>query len=113
MQSGRLRHLVELWEYHETADKYGEPIKDYTKIGEAFAEIRPLLGRESFAEKMENTLQTHKILTRFIPTPIDSTMQIRYNGRVFEVIGNPINWMERGIFLQFNCMEQFDHDKVH
>ena len=113
MQGGRLRHLVEIWAYTEVTDGYGEPIKNYTSVGKAFAEIRPLLGRENFNEKMYRTDHTHKILMRYIPLPLESTMQIRYNGRVFEVIGDPSNYMERDIQLQFNCNETFDHDKVH
>ena len=113
MQGGRLRNLVELWEYKEVQDEFGEPIKNYVKIGEAFAEIRPLQGRENFYEKMEVTDHTHKILMRFIPIPLDSTMQIRFNGKIYEVIGNPSNWMERDIQLQFNVKQLFDHDEVH
>jgi head-tail adaptor len=59
---------------------------------------------------MEVTEHTHKILMRFIPIDIDATYQIRYMGRVFEVIGAPSNWMERNIQWQFNVKEVFDAD---
>ena len=110
MQGGRLRNLVEIWYYKETPDDYGEPIKGYVKVATAFAEIRPLLGRENFYEKMEVTDHTHKILMRYIPLQLDATMQIRWNGFVYEVIGQPSNWMERNIQWQFNCKEVFDAD---
>ncbi len=113
MQGGRLRNRIEVWKYFEIKDDMGQPVKTYEKVTDAYAEIRPLLGRESYAEKMENTLHTHKIMMRYIHLPIDATMQIRYNGRVFEVIGDPINWMERNIFIQFNCSENFEHDVNH
>ena len=61
----------------------------------------------------QKTTNYHKIMMRYIHLPIDATMQIRYNGRVFEVIGDPINWMERNIFIQFNCSENFEHDVNH
>jgi SPP1 family predicted phage head-tail adaptor len=100
--------VVELWKYTETADEYGEPVKAYEKVTDAFAEIRPLLGRENFYEKMEVTAHTHKILMHYFPIPIDATYQIRFEGRIFEVIGAPSNFMERNIQWQFNAKELFD-----
>ena len=113
MQIGRLRNLIEVWKYVEQTDAFGEPIKNYTLITKAYAEIRPLLGTETFNEKEVHTEHTHKILMRYIPTPIDATMQIRYGTRIFEVHGQPSNWMERDIQLIFNCTELFDHDLIH
>ncbi len=110
MQGGRLRHKIEIWKYDEVVDDYGEPLKQYSKIADSWAEIRPLTGREGFYDKMEVTEQTHKILTRYIYLPIDATMQIRYNNRKFEVIGAPINVLERNVQLQFNVKEVFEHD---
>jgi SPP1 family predicted phage head-tail adaptor len=110
MQGGRLRNLVEVWYYRDTADDFGEPIKTYEKAISAFAEIRPLLGRENFYEKMEVTAHTHKILMRYVPLDLDATMQIRWNNHTYEVIGQPSNWMERDIQWQFNVKEVFDAD---
>ena len=113
MQIGRLRHLVTIWAYTETQDEFGEPLKNYEQVGKAWAEIRPLTGRENFDDKELITEQTHKILMRYLPIKPDSTMQIRYNGRVFEVIGAPVDVYERNIQLQFNVKEVFDHANTH
>jgi len=110
MQIGRLKHLVEVWKYTEMIDDFGEPIKTYEKVCDAFAEIRPLLGRENFYEKMYVTDHTHKILMRYFPLEMNATYQLRYEGRVFEVIGAPSNYMELGIQWQFNVKEIFDSD---
>ena len=106
MKEGKLRHLVQLQKYIE------EPIKRYEKFTDVFAEIRPLLGRENFAEKQLNSTQTHKIKIRYIEG-IESTMRIVFNNRIFELIGFPVNFEERNIFLTFNVAEQYDHDNVH
>jgi len=111
MHIGHLRNLVEIWEFTTVQDDYGQPQRTYTKLTDAWAEIRPLTGKENFYENMEVTSHTHKILMRFIPLPIDSTMQIRYGGRTFEVVGSPANWMERNIHLTFNVKEVFEKDK--
>jgi len=108
MQIGRMRNLVEVWKYIEVQDSYGQPKRTYEKLGDVWAEIRPLLGRETFYEKMEVTDQTHKILMRYFPLQLDATMQLRYEGRVFEVIGQPANVLERNIQWQFNVRELFD-----
>jgi len=122
MQGGRLRHKVSIWKYTEAQDGYGQPIKEYKKLGDAWAEIRPLLGTESFNDKMVHTEHTHKILMRYnklYTAEVDATMQIRYLDnvrgriRVFEIHGDPSNYMERDFQLQFNVKEVFDHDVSH
>jgi len=119
LQIGRLRHLVELWEYHEDQDDFGEPIKKYTKVTDAWAEIRPLKGTETFNEKEVHTEHTHKIMMRYFDLKVNATMQIRYdkkgdgNYRIFEVDGDPSNWLERDINWIFNVREVFNHDDIH
>jgi len=116
MQIGRLRHVVSVWAYTEAPDTFGQPQKDYIKLADAFAEIRPLVGTEAFNEKMVHTEHTHKIMLRYFTLDLDATMQIRYdelgdgsNIRVFEVDGAPSNFMERNIYWQFNCKEVFNN----
>ena len=111
MVGGRLRHRLEFWEFEEVVDKYGEPIKQYKKVFEIYGEIRPLTGRETFEDAMVNTGHTHKITIRQRGYKIDPTMQIRYDGRRFEIVGSPANWLERNVFLQMNANEVFDHDE--
>lgn len=113
MKGGRLRNLVEIWKYEEIQDEFGQPKPQWLFVTKAWAEIRPLLGREGYHEKMEVSDHTHKILMRYIHLPLDATMQIRYNGRTFELMGPPSDWMERNIQLQFNVKEVFDHDEIH
>jgi len=116
---GKLRHLVELWEYHEDQDEFGEPIKKYTLVTKAWANIRGLLGREIYNEKEFHTEHTHKIFMRYFNLDLDATMQIRYDKdgsgkyRVFEVDGAPTNYYERDIFWTFNVREVFNHDDIH
>jgi len=112
MKAGKLRHLVQIQRYIEAPDDLGEPIKGYELFANAYAEIRPLLGRENFAEKQLNSTQTHKIKIRYIEG-IESTMRIVFDNRIFELIGFPVNFEERNIFLTFNVAEKYDHDNAH
>ena len=112
MRAGRLRHLVTIEKYTETQDAVGQPISAYTTFAQAWCSIQPMLGRENFAEQMVSTEQTHKINMRYI-SGIDSTMRLKFGTRYFEIIGNPINFMERNTYLTFNVKELYDHDTVH
>ena len=109
MNIGRLRHKCALYLFSEKMDSYGEPIKTYTHVTDFYAEIRPLKGYEAFDEKEVHTEHTHKILCRYFNLPLDATMQIRYDNRVFEVDGAPSNWQERNISWTFNVKVVFEH----
>ncbi len=116
MQGGRMRHFVTLERLVETTDDYGEPIKSWVKFVDLFAEIRPLLGTETYNEKQLHSEHTHKILCRYFHFNINATMRIKFddNGRIryFGVWGDPSNWMERDIQWIFNVRENsFEHDE--
>jgi len=116
MNIGKLNHLVELWEYREVQDEFGEPIKKYTHLTDAWAEIRPLKGMEFFGDKEFNTVHSHKIRMRYFALDIDAKMQVRYdkigdgNYRTFEVDGAPSNYLENDVFWVFAVKETFSHE---
>jgi len=112
MQAGLLRHLVVIEKYVETRDPTGGVIKTYSEFAQAWASIQPMLGREHYTEQRVSTEQTHRINMRYIPG-VESTMRLTHNGRIFEIIGNPINYMEQSKYLTFNVKELYDHDTVH
>lgn len=112
MKAGTLRHLVTIEKYTETPDAVGGISKTYATHAQAWASIQPMLGREHFTEQRVSSEQTHRINMRYI-SGIESTMRITYNGRTFELIGPPINYMEQNKYLTFNVKELYDHDTVH
>lgn len=109
MKAGKLRHLVEIQQLVEVPNEYGELEETYVKYADAYAEIRPLLGRENFAEKQLTSEQTHKIKMRFIPG-VTASMRVIHGTKIYELIGYPVNWEERNIFLTFNAEEKYNHD---
>lgn len=112
MQAGKLRHLVTIQKYVEGRDAMGGITKDYVEFSKAWASIQPMLGREKYTEQRVHSEQTHRINMRYIPG-VESTMRILFDGRVFELVGPPINFMERNTYLTFNVKELYDHDTVH
>lgn len=111
MKAGTLRHHVEIQQLVETTDAFGQPTHSYVHFANSFAEIRPLLGRENFAEKQVRSDQTHKIKMRYLEG-VTASMRILYNGRTYEVIGFPVNYNEQNIFLTFNAAEVIDHEQT-
>jgi len=112
MKAGLLRNLVTIQRYTETSDSVGQPIRTYVKYANAWASVQPMLGKETFTEQRVSSEQTHRINMRYI-SGIEPTMRIVWNNRIFELIGPPINYMERNTYLTFNVKETFDHDTVH
>ena len=112
MKAGLLRNFLTIQRYTETGDAVGQPIRTYVKYADVWASVQPMTGRETFTEQRVSTEQTHRINMRYIEG-IESTMRIIWGSRVFEIIGNPINYMERNTYLTFNVKETFDHETVH
>ncbi len=112
MKAGRLRHYVELQRYQETTDDFGEPIKGYEHLMFTFAEVRPLLSRENWHGDMVNSEQTHKIMMRY-RDGVEGTQRILFKNRIFELVGSPLNYLEKDIFYVFNVKEIFEHDVPH
>ena len=112
MKAGLLRNLVLIEKYTETSDLAGQPIRTYETYSKAWASIQPMLGKETFTEQRVSSEQTHRINMRYLQG-VEATMRIVWNKRIFELIGPPINYMERNTYLTFNVKEIFDHDTNH
>ncbi len=114
MQIGRLRHYVILERLVEKPDTFGQPVKTWVEVTPFFAEIRPLKGTETYNERELHTEHTHKIYCRYFHFNLNATMRIKFDDkgreRIFDVDGDPSNWMERDVNWIFNVREKFEHD---
>ncbi len=114
MNISRMRHLITIERLTEKADDYGQAIKTWVKLADAYAEIRPLKGTEAYNEKEVHTEHTHKIYCRYFYMDLNATMRIKFQdvGRVryFDVDGDPSNFLERDISWLFSVNESFEHD---
>ena len=92
MRAGKLKTKILIERITETANQFGEPIKSWTTFVTAWAEIRPLIGREFFASKQIDSEITAEIRIRYI-AGITTKMRVNNSGQLFNVksVINPQN----------------------
>jgi len=85
------RNKIDFLTHSTGQDDYGEPTDIWTNfLTGIWASKDPLLGNEFFTSfTVENRVEV-KFNMRFIPG-ITSTMRIKHNTEVYEIIGTPIN----------------------
>ncbi len=92
MRAGKLKTKILIEQVTETANEYGEPIKTWSTFATAWAEIRPLIGREYYTAKQIDAEISAEICIRYIPG-ITPKMRINNNGQLFNIksVINPQN----------------------
>lgn len=85
------RHKIDFLQRSNGYDDYGEPIDTWAdfKTG-IWASYDPLLGNEFFTAQTTDNKVEAKFNMRYIEG-ITSEMRIRFSGREYEIIGEPIN----------------------
>lgn len=103
MRSGNIKHLITFQSYSETANEYGEEIKEFIDFETTYASIVPLSGKEYFNSETVNAQISHKIECRYISGVLPS-MRVKYGERVFN-IESVINIREANKTLQIMAVE--------
>lgn len=104
MNAGQLRNRVKIQKIKEIQDTFGQQKEEWVGVCSAWASIEPLVGKQFFAAETINNELTHKIKIRYNKN-VKSGMRVCFKGRVFDVVGPPINYQERNIELQLMCRE--------
>lgn len=104
--SGTYRHWVTIMKPPgpDDVDEVGQPLDDFIKVGETWAAIEPLRGRELFSAQQANAEVTARVTIRY-QTGIDRTMEIHYNNAKFEIL-YIINPEYADTELQLMCRER-------
>lgn len=103
MKIGQLRHKVQIQTPKETQDNLGGTVTIWESFSDAFAEIKPISGKEYMAQSGLNSEISHQITMRFIPG-MTSTMRIIFGERIF-TIESVINLYETNRVLQLMVKE--------
>lgn len=85
MDSGFLRHRVELQARTLTQNATGEAVETFTTYATTWASVRPLTGRERFTAAQFAAEVTHEIGIRFRATRPKAQDRILFKGRVFRI----------------------------
>ncbi len=76
-----------------------------TAVGTVWCKITPIAGTELFVNAQNTSDVTHEIRCRYSPKiKFNSTLQ--YNGRTFDIVGQPLDLEEQHIELQILAHEQ-------
>lgn len=104
MNSGKLKHRIEVQESINTRDEFGAiSSQTWETFCLMWASIEPLSGREYFTAVQMQSEISHKITMRY-KSGIKPHYRILWNGRIFD-IQSILNKEERNIELIFYCSE--------
>ena len=107
--AGQRRHSIQIWRRTAAAPAAGglSPTVSYVQGETHWAAIAPLSQRELLLkEDSEIFAETTHRITCLYPVTAGHNDQIRYNGRVFEILGEPLNIDELNRQLVFLCVER-------
>ena len=104
MKAGRLRHEITIQQVSETKDTYGGVDKSWSTFATVRAEIKPLSGREYFANEQQNSTISHKVAIRYL-AGVTAKMRVLFGSRTLEIVSPPINFEERNIEMVLMCRE--------
>ncbi len=88
MKAGSRRHKITLQTKSSALDAYGQPSLTYTKLTDAWGDLRSLNGSEILTAQQQGAEITHKVMLNWTPNvatfgPDD---RVVYGNRVFDVL---------------------------
>lgn len=86
--ASRLRHRITIYRPPDPevdVDEAGQPLDEWVRVTETWAEIKPLSGRELFAAQQANAEVTARITLRY-RIDIDRTMKVVFGKEEFEIL---------------------------
>lgn len=107
MESGKLKHRIELQSPTVGQDTSGEHVETFTTMATVKASIEPLSVREQFMAAQEHASATHRIRfrRRQALAAMDGSWRVKYGIRYFPLAGLPINVDENNRETQLLCEE--------
>lgn len=102
--AGMLNKRVILQQPQEQRSLSGQSTDTWADAFEVWAAVEPLQGKDLWQAQSITPLATAKITIRY-RTNFDGNWRVKYQGRVFNIIGHPIDPNEEHVFLVLNCIE--------
>jgi SPP1 family predicted phage head-tail adaptor len=105
MKAGTLRHQITVQKPGSGKDAYGVAIQTpWEDIFTARAEVKPMSGRERWANEHTINSATHAIKIRFRDS-VTPEMRVLHGSKVYQITGIPIDPDERRKELILTCVE--------
>lgn len=83
--SGKLRHKISIEQRTTAPDEYGQTVETWSKIGERYAAILPIVATEQAASGRFGATLTHQIMMRHF-AGIDPQMRLKFGNRIFNIV---------------------------
>lgn len=104
MNAGRLRNIVVIQHQTATTNDLGEPAVEWTALGTARCEVRPLSGRAYMEARQAQSEVSHLVVMRF-RGDLTADCRLLHGARVFQIEAI-INVGERNKELHVMCVER-------
>ncbi len=107
MRAGRLNKRVTLERPVTTTDAYGGTETTWESVGDRWAGVEPLRGKEFFEAQAAQSEVELRVVVRYDSAiaGVDATWRVVYGARVFEV-ESAINTGERDEQIELMCKER-------
>lgn len=83
MAAGQLNSRITLQHYTATADAWGQPVMDWVKLADVWADVRFQNGKEFIAADRV-AVQTQASI-RVRNREVDTKMRVLFNGKIYEI----------------------------
>lgn len=99
-----LRHRITFQSMSKTPDGQGGFENAWVNVTTVWAKITPVSSREPYKHDQLRPEVTHRITIRWMDG-LDASMQILFDGRVFQIKGPPRRENEQKFFMILDCEE--------
>jgi len=86
MNTGSLRHEIQIQTATETQDASGHPARSFSTVATVWASVQPLRGREYFEAQRVDATITHKVNMRFYDGTLTPDERIVFGSREFNIV---------------------------
>lgn len=104
MRAGPLRHRVTVQSSSSAADGFGQPQPTWGSVGEYWANVEPLVGREAERARQVRADATHRVTMR-IPVTITTAHRLVFESTRTLNVAQVLNVGERDREQRLVCVE--------
>lgn len=97
-------HIIEILRLVKSQNEFGEPIENWEVFKTLYMSYEPVFGNQFFAAEQIQNGTTVKFEGEWVDG-ITRDMRVRYDGKLYEINGNPINLRGRNITLILYCKD--------
>jgi len=103
MHGRKLIHKISIEKKLESKNSIGELTQEWTEFAPAYAEVKPITGREFLSGLATNNSVTHRVIIRYI-ADMKPNMRVKHKNRYFNIEAVR-DFFEKQKWLELMCKE--------